>query len=285
VERPDDESGFFVHEVFVYGEPMSQQIIPQNPLKRALGEGKSLVGTMLVEVHQASVMQMFANAGFDFVLIDNEHGGFNIETISDLSRFARKVGVTPIVRVPEWSYAHITQPLDQGAQGLMVPRITEAGQVREILQTMKYPPLGRRGSVVARGHTDLKSGPVSEAMKAANEESFLIVQIETKQALENLDDILSVPGVDAALIGPTDLSVSLGVAGKMTDPSLVAAIESTIEACRHHKVYPAIHMNDLELAAQWGKRGMRLVSFNSEVGLLAQAACQAVGMIRTALGR
>jgi 2-keto-3-deoxy-L-rhamnonate aldolase RhmA len=240
---------------------------------------------MLVEVRQASVMQMFANAGLDFVLIDNEHGGFNIETISDLSRFARKVGLTPIVRIPEWSYAHITQPLDQGAQGLMVPRITEAGQVREILQMMKYPPLGRRGSVVARGHTDLKSGPVSDAMKVANEESFLVVQIETKQALENIDSILSVPGVDAALVGPTDLSVSLGIAGKMTDPVLVAAIEKTMEACLRHKVYSAIHMNDLELAAQWGKKGMRMVSFNSEVGLLAQAACQAVTTIRGAFAR
>ena len=116
---------------------MAPSIIPQNRLKRLLREGKSVIGTMLVEVRQTSVMQVFSNAGLDFVIIDNEHGAFNIETISNLSRAARQVGVTPVVRVPEWSYAHITQPLDSGAQGIMAPRITEAGQVREILQMMK----------------------------------------------------------------------------------------------------------------------------------------------------
>ena len=132
---------------------MVPSIIPQNRLKQLLRQGKSAIGTMLVEVRQGSVMQVLSNAGLDFVIIDNEHGAFNIETISNLSRAARQVGVTPVVRVPEWSYAHVVQPLDAGAQAIMAPRITEPGQVKEILQMMKYPPVGRRGSVVARGHT------------------------------------------------------------------------------------------------------------------------------------
>jgi 2-keto-3-deoxy-L-rhamnonate aldolase RhmA len=264
---------------------MPPSIIPSNRLKRLLAEGKSAVGTMLVEIRQASVMQVLANAGLDFVIIDNEHGAFNIETISDLSRAARQLGITPIVRVPEWSYAHITQPLDSGAQAIMAPRITEAQQVREILQMMKYPPTGRRGSVVARGHTELKSGPIVDAMKDANQESMLVVQIETKQAFEKLDEILGVGGVDVALVGPTDLSVSLGIPGKMTDPLLVSAISTTIEACRRHNVYPAIHMNDLTLASHWASKGMRLVSFNSEVGMVAQAAAGAVASIGGAMGR
>jgi 2-keto-3-deoxy-L-rhamnonate aldolase RhmA len=264
---------------------MTTSIVPQNRLKRLLREGRSAIGTMLVEVRQASMMQMFSNAGLDFVIIDNEHGAFNIETISNLSRAARQVGVTPVVRVPEWSYAHIVQPLDSGAQAIMAPRITESGQVREIVQMMKYPPVGRRGSVVARGHTDLKSGSVVDVMKDANEESMLVVQIETRQALEGIDQILAVPGVDVALVGPTDLSVAMGIPGKMTDPILVAAITSAIEACRRAKVYPAIHMNDLTLASHWASKGMKLVSFNSEVGMLTQAATGAVASIAAAMGR
>jgi 2-keto-3-deoxy-L-rhamnonate aldolase RhmA len=264
---------------------MAPSLIPQNRLKRLLHEGKSAIGTMLAEVRQASVMQVLSNAGLDFVIIDNEHGGFNIETISNLSRAARQVGVTPVVRVPEWSYAHVTQPLDCGAQAIMAPRITEPGQVRDILQMMKYPPLGMRGSVVARGHTDLKSGSVVDVMNDANEESMLIVQIETRQALEGVDQILAIPGVDAALVGPTDLSVALGIPGKMTDPILVAAITSVIEACRRAKVFPAIQMNDLTLASHWASKGMRLVSFNSEIGMLTQAATGAVASIAGAMGR
>jgi 2-keto-3-deoxy-L-rhamnonate aldolase RhmA len=264
---------------------MATSIVPQNRLKRLLREGRSAIGTMLVEVRQASVMQVLSNAGLDFVIIDNEHGAFNIETISNLSRAARQVGVTPVVRVPEWSYAHITQPLDSGAQAIMAPRITEPRQVQEIVQMMKYPPVGSRGSVVARGHTDLKTGSVVDVMRDANEESMLIVQIETRQALESMDQILAVPGVDAALVGPTDLSVALGIPGKMTDLILVAAITSAIEACRRANVYPAIQMNDLTLASHWASKGMKLVSFNSEVGMLTQAATGAVASIAAAMGR
>jgi len=264
---------------------MSQSIVPSNRLKKVLREGKSAIGTMIVEIRQPSVMQMMSNAGLDFVIIDNEHGTFNIETVCDLSRAARQLGVTPVVRVPEWSYAHVVQPLDAGAQVIMAPRVTEPQQVKEILQMMKYPPLGRRGSVVARGHTDLKSGSIVDTMKDANEESMLLVQIETKQALERIDEILSIQGVDIALVGPTDLSVSLGIPGKMTDPLLVSAISSVIEACKRHNVYPAIHMNDLTLASHWATKGMRLVSFNSEVGMLTVAVTGAVASIGTAMGR
>jgi 2-keto-3-deoxy-L-rhamnonate aldolase RhmA len=264
---------------------MAPSIVPQNRLKHLLREGKSAIGTMLVEVRQPSLMQILSNAGLDFVIIDNEHGAFNIETISNLSRAARQFGVTPVVRVPEWSYAHIVQSLDSGAQAIMAPRITEHGQVREILQMMKYPPIGRRGSVVARGHTELKSGSIVDVMKDANEESMLIVQIETRQALENIDYILAVSGVDVALVGPTDLSVALDIPGKMTDPILVSAITSVVEACRRANVFPAIHMNDLTLASHWASKGMKLVSFNSEVGMLTQAATGAVASIAEAMGR
>ena len=264
---------------------MSPSLIPSNRLKKVLREGKSAIGTMIVEIRQPSVMQMVANAGLDFVIIDNEHGAFNIETLGDLSRAARQLGVTPIVRVPEWSYAHIVQPLDAGAQAIMAPRVTDPQQVKEILQMMKYPPFGRRGSVVARGHTDLKSGSIVDTMKDANEESMLLVQIETKQALERVDEILSIEGVDVALVGPTDLSVALGIAGKMTDPLLVSSISSVLEACKRHNVYPAIHMNDLTLASHWATKGMRLVSFNSEVGMLTNAATGAVASIGSAMGR
>jgi len=264
---------------------MQSSIIPENRLKKQLREGKSVIGTMLVEVRQPSIMQVLANAGLDFVIIDNEHGAFNIETISDLCRSARKLGVTPVVRVPEWSYAHVTQPMDSGAQAIMAPRITEPQQVAEILQMIKYPPIGRRGSVVARGHTDLKGGSIVDVMRDANEESMLVVQIETRQALERIDEILSIPGVDVAFVGPTDLSVALGIAGKMTDPVLVAAITRVLESCHRNNVIPAIQMNDLTLAAHWAAKGMKLVSFNSEIGILTQGASSAVATINGSMGK
>ena len=255
--------------------------VPANRTKAKLAAGELCVGTMLVEIRQPGIMTMLANAGFDFVLIDNEHGPFSVESVAELSRAARAEGVTPIVRVPELTYAHVAQSMDGGAQGIMLPRVTERAQVEECVGYMKYAPQGRRGAVLARGHTSFKVGPLLETMTALNAESMLVVQVETKEAVERLEEILAVPGVDAALIGPTDLSVALGVGGQMDHPVLVQAIEATLAACLRHKVVPAIHTNDVAMTAAWARKGMRLVSINSEVGLLTGAARGAIQAIRS----
>ena len=261
---------------------MTNPIVPITRIREKLAQGQLVVGTMLVELRQPSVMTLLANAGFDFVLIDNEHGPFSVETIADLSRAARAAGVTPVVRIPELTYAQVTQALDGGAQGIMLPRVVARAQVEECIGFMKYPPLGRRGAVLARGHTGFMGGPLAETLEQFNRQTFLIVQIETASAVEHLDEILSVPGVDAALIGPTDLSLSLGAPGRMDDPKLLAAIERTLAACAAHSVVPAIHTNDVAMTSAWAARGMRLVSINSEAGLLMAGARTAVTAIRQA---
>ena len=259
---------------------MPDSIVPPNRIRQKLSAGQTVIGTMLVEIRQPGIMTLLANAGFDFVLIDNEHGPFSVETIADLSRAARDAGVTPIVRIPELSYAHVAQSLDGGAQGIMLPRVIERAQVEECVRYMKYAPEGKRGAVLARGHTAFKAGPLVETLAAMNKETMLVVQVETKEALDRLDELLSVPGVDAALIGPTDLSLALGVGGQMEHPTLVTAIDATMAACARHKVAPAIHTNDVAMTTAWARKGMRLVSINSEVGLLTGAARAAITTIR-----
>ena len=264
---------------------MPDSIVPPNRIRQKLSAGQTVIGTMLVEIRQPGIMTLLANAGFDFVLIDNEHGPFSVETIADLSRAARDAGVTPIVRIPELSYAHVAQSLDGGAQGIMLPRVIERAQVEECVRYMKYAPEGKRGAVLGRGHLAFKAGPLAETLAAMNRETFLVVQIETAEAVERLEEILAVPGVDAALIGPTDLSFALGVPGRMEDPKLVAAIEKTLAACLARKVIPAIHTNDAGMTAKWAGRGMRLVSINSEAGLLVAGASQAIKTIRDSVTR
>ncbi len=261
---------------------MEAPLIPQNRLKASLREGRSLVGTMIVELRQSSVMQLLANAGFDFVIIDNEHGPFTIETIAELSRSGRSHGITPIVRIPELTYAHVTQALDAGAQGLMIPRITEPSQVAEVVQMMKYPPVGRRGSVMARAHTNFRSGAVEAAMEHMNKETMLVVQIETLEALERREEIIAVPGVDVALVGPNDLSIAMGIPGKLDDPSFVAAVESVIASCAKAGIIPALHINELDKGISWASRGMRMVSIGSEIGHLVRSASAAASALRSA---
>ncbi len=263
---------------------MTDPIIAPNLMKQAIKAGQNPIGTMIAEIRQPAVVQLLANAGFDFAIIDNEHGGFTIETIADLSRTAKYVGVTPLVRIPDVAYPYIAQVLDAGAQGVMLPRITEAAQVAEAVQCMKYPPVGRRGLALSRGHTNFRSGSIPDAMERTNEETLLIVQIETRPAIDALDDILSLPGVDVALIGPADLSIALGVPGQMEAPALTEAIETMVAACRRHGVAPAIHMNDLALATYWAKNGMQVLSSNAETGLMMQAGRAVTGALREAFG-
>ncbi len=260
-------------------------IITPNLMKQALRDGKSVIGTMVVESRQPAVMQLLKNAGFDFAIIDNEHGPFNIETIADLSRMAKQIGLTPLVRVPDLAYPYLAQSLDSGAQGVMVPRIFNADQVREAVQIVRYPPLGRRGCALARGFTDFKGGPVAEVMPQANNENVLVIQIETAAAIDNIEEIVAVPGIDIALVGPTDLSIALGVPGQMDSPKLHAAIEKMIDACQRSEVYPALHINDLNWAAHWVKKGMRVLSSFSEAGLLVRGGLEVTSAIGQAFGR
>jgi 2-dehydro-3-deoxyglucarate aldolase/4-hydroxy-2-oxoheptanedioate aldolase len=254
--------------------------VPENLLRAKLAAGKTVVGAMVVEMRQPSLMGILGEAGLDFALIDNEHGPFSIETIAELSRAGRAAGVTPIVRIPELTYANVTQALDAGGQGIMLPRVTDPEQIRFCLECMKYTPAGRRGVVLGRGHTMFRGGPLREILDAMNRETFLVVQVETREAVERIDELLAVPGVDAALVGPTDLSVALGVPGRMDDPILVSAIERVLEACQSREVIPAIHTNDVAMTAHWARQGMRLVSISSEVGLLMAGVRDAVRAIR-----
>ncbi len=255
-------------------------IIPPNRLRTRLAEGRLAVGTMIAEIRQPAVIQALVNAGFDWAIIDNEHGVFTNETIAELSRVGRWIGLTPIVRVSALTYELITQALDGGAQGVMLPRVTSPDEVRAAIGAVKYPPIGRRGSALGRGHTEFKAGDVAEMMADSNRETFVIVQIETREAVERVEEIVAVPGVDAALIGPNDLAIALGVTGRMRDPVLVAAIEKTMAACVARGVVPAIHTNDVALTAEWGRRGMRMVSISSEMGFLQKAGKEAVDQIR-----
>jgi 2-dehydro-3-deoxyglucarate aldolase/4-hydroxy-2-oxoheptanedioate aldolase len=259
---------------------MPPLVIPDNRAKAALGASRLLVGTMLAELRQISAMQLLANAGFDFVIIDNEHGAFSIETIADLSRTARILGVTPFVRVPDLAYPYLAQALDGGAQGIMLPRVTGPEQVHAALEIVKYPPLGKRGCAFNRGHTDFRPGPLAENMAKANDETMLLIQVETRGALESLDAIAAIPGVDVLFIGPTDLSIALDVPGQPDSPPMVEAVEQVLAACTRQGIATAIQANDLNYAKHWAARGMQMISYSSETGLLVSAGAAGVQAIR-----
>jgi len=239
-----------------------------NKVKRALKQGKAVYGIMAVEFRSPVISQIFAAAGFDFMFIDMEHGAFDTKTMSDMIRAARLAGIVPIVRVSDCQYHLLSRPLDAGAQGVMVPRVETREQVENIVKWVKYPPVGVRGCGVSTGHSDYERVVVRDFIKHANRENLTIIQIESKTAIENIEELVSVEGVDVACMGPNDLSISLGVPGEIDSPIMVEAMDRVVAACKKFGKAAGTHVGSLELLMKWRERGMRLLAWSSDIGVL-----------------
>ncbi|MCL6429831.1 MAG: aldolase [Anaerolineae bacterium] len=255
-------------------------MLRENRVKRALQKGGTVFGTMVQEMRTPSVAQALATAGLDFLMIDLEHGAFNLETVADICQVARLAGIVPLVRVSDHGYPWLARPLDIGAMGLMVPRIESRAQVEEMVRMVKYPPVGRRGCAVTLRQTEFNRVSVPEWLSWANAETLFIAQIEEKSAIEEIEAIVSVPGVDVALIGPNDLSISLGVPGEIHHPAMQAAMARVVEAAAKHGVASGLHTADLSTLRAWQGKGMRFLMYSNEIGLMRQAAGQAAQTIR-----
>lgn len=255
-------------------------MLRENRVKHALMEGKSVVGTMVSEFRDISVAQVLASAGLDFFIMDLEHGSFALETVADVAQVARLAGITPFVRVPDHAYPWLARPLDAGVMGLMVPRIETRAQAEAVARAIKYPPVGGRGCSITARQTEFGTASLPGWLEWANAETLLILQIEEKSAVEDIDGILSVPGVDVALIGPNDLSISLGVPGQVKSATMHGAMQRVVDAAARHGVAAGLHTADLEQLLAWRDRGMRFLMYANEVRLLRAAAEQAAKALR-----
>ena len=249
-------------------------------LKTKLKNGGLVIGTMISEIRNPNLVYMLAQCGFDFFIIDNEHGAYSPETISNMIAAARGAGISIVVRIPEIRREAIMKPLDSGAAGLLVPMVNTADQAKEIMTYAKYPPMGERGVALSRAHSSYGRPNAAEYLNQANQTTFIAVQAESPQAIENLESIASTPGVDAIFVGPADLSVGMGIPGQITHPKEVEAIEKVLAICQKHDVVPGIHMSKRETLKDWIRRGMRFVTFSSDVDLLARAAQESLAHLR-----
>lgn len=259
---------------------MTRELIPENRILTNLQAGGYAFGTMVGTFAQSSMPVLLANAGFEFFILDNEHGMFDIETTETLCRVAVAEGITPIIRVADHTYTWVAKSLDAGGQGLLLPRIYNSAQVEAIANMMKFPPLGQRGNALSRAYVGYGAGPVNEVMARANEQTMMIVQIETKEAFEERERIASLPYVDSLFIGPNDLSISLGHPGQLEHPTVVDAISRTRDTCLKYNIIPGIQMNTPDSACHWASEGFRFVSAQSDIGLMQQSGQQVVLALR-----
>ena len=255
-----------------------------NAVRQRLRQGQAVYGTMIQDQRSPTVAQILAQVGYDFLFIDMEHGPFNLETVADLVRVIRLAGATPFLRVPDGDYHWIARALDLGAQGLMIPRVETRAQVEHIVESALYPPLGARGCSVDKGHNDFLTQEAWSFTEEANRENLIILQIERERAVEDIDDLLSVPGVGAALIGPNDLTLSLGVRSDDMLASLEEPIQHVLDACLERDIPCGIHIGNLDWLVEWRRRGMQLLCYSSDVKFLRQAAGEGLRWLKGQAG-
>jgi 2-keto-3-deoxy-L-rhamnonate aldolase RhmA len=249
-----------------------------NRLKATLQAGDIALGTIVWDTRGRGVMHTLAAAGMNFAWICTEHSAFNLETVVDLVAHAHAAGITPIVRIPDLQYEHVTRLLDSGCQSLILPHIKSGAEVRRFIELSKYYPQGRRGMAIYAGaSTDYEEIDLQAAMAHANANTLLAVMIETREALENADEIL-IDSIDLAVVGHQDLTQSLGIPGQYTSPILREATDKVRLLCAARGIAftgVAAKSEDLksvvESGAQFILYGTDLILMRREAERAAQA--------------
>lgn len=235
-----------------------------------LREGKRIVGTMIRMVRNPAVAQIAYHGGLDFIMFDLEHGPYSIETVSDIAKVARSTGIGIFARVPELAKGYVSRLMDAGVQGIMVPMLSTKQEADLLVKWSRYAPIGERGMGSNGEMTDF-AGMGTDAMsfmEQQNRKTLAIAQIETAEAIENLDDIASTDGIDVLLIGPNDLAISLGVPGDIMGKKTQEAIGRTADAAEKYGKVFCIHGSDA-LLKKWESR-MQMVMNDLDISILQQ---------------
>lgn len=246
-------------------------------LARAVRSGDSTLGTFLGTA-SAVTAEVCAAAGFDWLLLDLEHGAGGEEQVRDVVPVAGAYGVPTVVRVETDARIRIGRVLDSGAAGVMLPRMDSARQVSQALTHLRFPPRGDRG--VATYNRACRFGLDPGALDRADEEILVIVQIESLAAVAAADEIAGLDGVDVLFVGPRDLSHDLGVPGETTAPAFVEALETVLAATKRHGKACGLLVNDGAAAAQRLEQGWTFVAIGSDSTLLAAASRSALRQAR-----
>jgi 2-keto-3-deoxy-L-rhamnonate aldolase RhmA len=205
----------------------------ENRVKRIMSGGGLALGTHVGGIPDPQIVEIIGLAGFDAAFIDMEHTSLDLHDVQACVMAAERVGITPIVRTPGFDPAFILRLLDMGVQGIQVPHVSSAETARAAVAAVRYPPEGERGMAAGSRAADFGKTPLLEHMARSNREIILACMIEDMAAVECLDEIAAVEGVDLLAIGPSDLSRSLGVSGHPDHPRLVAAIDRVREAVKN----------------------------------------------------
>jgi 4-hydroxy-2-oxoheptanedioate aldolase len=256
-------------------KPSLNEIL-RNNVKAKLARDEVVSSMMVRLVRGVEIARIAKTAGFDSFYIDMEHCSFSMDSIGQICMAAVETGVTPLVRVPATTPEYIGRVLDAGAMGIIAPHVRSAEQARAVVRAAKFTPQGDRSANASLPQLQYRSFPAAEANAALNAATMVIVMMEAVDALEHVEDIAAVDGVDMMLIGTNDLTSEWGIPGQYDDPRVAAAYERTIAACRKHGKHVGVGglASRPDLVERFVRMGARYVSTGTDLGFLV-AACTA----------
>jgi 4-hydroxy-2-oxoheptanedioate aldolase len=254
----------------------SLQDILRNPVKEKLARGEVVSSMMVRLVRGVEIARIAKTAGFDTFYIDMEHCSFSLETTSQICMAALEAGIPAFVRVPANTPEYISRVLDGGAMGVIAPHVRSAEDARAVVRAARFTPHGDRSANGGLPHLQYRSFPAGEANAALNDATMVIVMMEAVAALDRVEEIAAVEGVDMMLIGTNDLTAEWGVPGQFDDPRVAAAYERTIAACRKRGKHVGVGglASRPDLVERFVRMGARYVSTGTDLGFLV-AACTA----------
>lgn len=251
----------------------------ESKLKKALNEGKTVFGPFM-KLSSPAIVEILAHAGFDFVIIDTEHGPLTVETAENLVRAAQLAGIDPVIRVTDNDPSKISRALDIGAHGVQVPQVSSRADAERTVRAAKFAPEGERGVCCYVRAADYSAFGKHKYFPSANENTLLLVHIEGLAGVENIDEILSTPGIDVIFIGPYDLSQSIGLTGQVDHPSVIAKAKEVVDKARAKNIAVGTFVDTVEGAHKWQALGVQYISFAVDVGIFYEASKKIVAGLK-----
>lgn len=248
-------------------------LVLKNPARERLAAGQVSLGLGIRLAKGVEIAKIMKTVDYDWLFLDLEHGSMTLDNACQIATAALDAGISPLVRVPVGEYGMATRALDNGATGIVMPHVETAAEARELVETLCYPPVGKRSPGGPVAVFDFKPVPVGEANAAMNKAFLIVAMVETEQAIANAEAIAAVPGIDVVMIGTNDLATAMGIPGQFGDPRIVAAYETVTAACKKHKKWAGmggVYQDDL--MTRYVQMGMRFILSGGDVGMLMAGA-------------
>ena len=244
----------------------------KNIAKEKILNNELCLGVGLRQSRTVDIGKIMATSGYDWLFIDMEHNSMDIDIASQISVAAQDAGITPIVRVPDFAHHHATRVLDCGAMGVVFPHVDNADIAKKLVSYCLYPPKGHRSMTGVLPQLDFKQQPIADVASIINKNMLIVIMLESPEAIDNVDSIAAVDGVDVILIGTNDLCMEMGIPGDYSNPKVKDAYIKVIEACKKYGKTPGMGgVYNEELMSEYIKMGMRFILSGSDLSFMMQS--------------